>query len=49
MGNYAAGSVKIEKRFSHGLQFLTSYTWSHALADNLTPLSWSNGWGIPER
>ena len=47
MGNYAAGSVKIEKRFSHGLQFLTSYTWSHALADNLTPLSWSNGWGIP--
>jgi hypothetical protein len=47
-GNYAAGSVKIEKRFSHGLQFLTSYTWSHALASNLTPLSWSNGWGIPD-
>jgi hypothetical protein len=46
-GNYAAGTVKIEKRFSHGLQFLTSYTWSHALASNLTPLSWSNGWGIP--
>jgi hypothetical protein len=31
-GNYAAGSVKVEKRFSHGLQFLTSYVWSHALA-----------------
>ena len=30
-GNYAAGSAKLEKRFSHGLQFLTAYTWSHAL------------------
>ena len=42
-GNYAAGSVKIEKRFSHGLQFLTSYTWSHALANSGTPLSGSVG------
>jgi hypothetical protein len=41
-GNYAAGSVKIEKRFSHGLQFLTSYVWSHALADSGTPLSGSS-------
>ncbi len=38
-GNYAAGSVKLEKRFSHGLQFLASYVWSHALADGNTPLS----------
>ncbi len=38
-GNYAAGSVKLEKRFSHGLQFLTSYVWSHALAVGNTPLS----------
>ena len=37
-GNYAAGSVKVEKRFSHGLQFLTSYVWSHALANSGTPL-----------
>jgi len=39
VGNYAAGSVKLEKRFSHGIQFLTSYVWSHALADGNTPLS----------
>jgi hypothetical protein len=38
-GNYAAGSVKLEKRFSKGLQFLASYVWSHALADGNTPLS----------
>ena len=41
-GNYAAGSVKLEKRFSHGLQFLTSYVWSHALANSGTPLSGSS-------
>ncbi len=41
-GNYAAGSAKIEKRFSHGLQFLTSYVWSHALANSGTPLSGSS-------
>ncbi len=41
-GNYAAGSVKAEKRFSHGLQFLASYVWSHALADSGTPLSGSS-------
>jgi len=41
-GNYAAGSVKLEKRFSNGLQFLTSYVWSHALADSGTPLSGSS-------
>jgi len=41
-GNYAAGSVKLERHFSHGLQFLTSYVWSHALADSGTPLSGSS-------
>jgi Carboxypeptidase regulatory-like domain len=41
-GNYAAGSVKVDKRFSHGLQFLTSYVWSHALANSGTPLSGSS-------
>jgi hypothetical protein len=39
LGNYAAGSVKAEKRFSHGLSFLASYVWSHALANGNTPLS----------
>src|SRR4029077_9925629 len=38
-GNYAAGSVKLEKRFSHGLQFMTSYVWSHSLSVGNTPLS----------
>jgi len=46
-GNYAAGSVKVEKRFSNGLQFLTSYVWSHALADSGTPLSGSSNLGLP--
>jgi hypothetical protein len=46
-GNYAAGSVKLEKRFSNGLQFLTSYVWSHALADSGTPLSGSSNLGLP--
>ncbi len=41
-GNYSAASVKLEKRFSRGLQFLTSYVWSHALANSGTPLSGSS-------
>jgi hypothetical protein len=47
-GNYAAGSAKLEKRFSHGLQFLTAYTWSHALANAGTPLSNSSNNGFPD-
>jgi len=47
-GNYAAGSAKLEKRFSRGLQFLTAYTWSHALANAGTPLSGSNNLGFPD-
>ena len=38
-GNYAAGSAKLEKKFSHGLQFISAYTWSHVLANAITPLS----------
>ena len=47
-GNYAAGSAKLEKRFSRGLQFLTAYTWSHALANAGTPLSGSSNIGFPD-
>jgi len=47
-GNYAAGSAKLEKRFSKGLQFLTAYTWSHALANAGTPLSGSSNLGYPD-
>jgi hypothetical protein len=47
-GNYAAGSAKLEKRFSRGLQFLTSYTWAHAMANAGTPLSGSSNFGFPD-
>jgi hypothetical protein len=47
-GNYAALHAKLEKRFSQGLQFLTSYTWSHALANSSTPLSGSGGFAVPD-
>ena len=46
-GNYAALSAKLEKRYSNGLQFLTGYAWSHALANSGTPLSGANGLGTP--
>jgi hypothetical protein len=44
-GNYAAMTSKLEKRFSKGLQFITSYTWGHALANSGTTLSGSSGFG----
>jgi hypothetical protein len=47
-GNYAAFSAKLEKRYSAGLQFLTAYTWSHALANSGTPLSGAAGFGTPD-
>ncbi len=47
-GNYSALATKLEKRFSHGLQLLTAYTWSHALANSNTPLSGSSGLGSPD-
>jgi hypothetical protein len=31
-GNYDALGVKLEKRYSKGLQYTATYTWSHALA-----------------
>ncbi len=41
--NYHGLVTKLEKRFSHGLDFLASYTWGHALTDVTTPLSNSPG------
>ena len=31
--NYHAGSVRIEKRLSHGLTFLSGYTWARSIGD----------------
>ncbi len=47
-GNYAALSGKLEKRYSNGLQFITSYVWAHALANSGTPLSGSSNLGAPD-
>ncbi len=43
VGNYNALTAKLEKRFSKGLQFITAYTYGHALADTGTTLSGSQG------
>jgi hypothetical protein len=48
-GNYAAGTAKLEKRSSHGLSFLTSYTWSHALANGRSLLTGSSGFAFPDQ
>jgi hypothetical protein len=40
---YHAFTAKLEKRFSNNLQFLSSYTWGHALTDVGTTLSGGPG------
>ncbi|MCU1239071.1 MAG: TonB-dependent receptor, partial [Candidatus Solibacter sp.] len=47
-GNYHALTARLEKRFSQGLQFVTSYSYGHALANTGTTLSGSTGFGIPD-
>ena len=47
-GNYEALTGKLEKRFSKGLQFITSYTYGHALANSGTTLSGSSGFGYKD-
>jgi len=39
VSTYNALQSRLEKRFSHGLDFLATYTWSHALDDAQTPLT----------
>jgi hypothetical protein len=41
-GNYEALTAKLEKRLSKGLQFISSFTYGHALANTGTTLSGSN-------
>jgi hypothetical protein len=47
-GNYHGATVKVEKRYSNGFQFLTAYTYGHALANTGTTLSGSTGFGTPD-
>jgi len=42
VSNYNSLQAKLERRYSHGLNFLGTYTWSHSLDDAPTPLG-SNG------
>jgi len=44
-GNYDALTAKLDKRFSRGLQFVSAYTWGHAMANSGTTLSGSSGFG----
>jgi len=40
---YSALQVRLEKRFSHGLQFLVTYTWSKSIDDASTSQGWLGG------
>jgi Carboxypeptidase regulatory-like domain len=42
-GNYNGMTAKLEKRLTAGLQFVTAYTYGHALANSGTTLSGSSG------
>jgi len=42
-GNYQALTAKLEKRLANGLQFISAYTYGHALANSGTTLSGSSG------
>jgi hypothetical protein len=45
MANYNSLQAKLERRFSNGLSFLSSYTWSHNLDDSREPLPSNNDGG----
>jgi hypothetical protein len=43
IGRYDSLQAKIDKSFSHGLSFLTGYTWSHSLDDAVQPIQGTDG------
>ncbi|MGA2350330.1 MAG: carboxypeptidase-like regulatory domain-containing protein [Terracidiphilus sp.] len=45
MANYNSLQAKLERRFSNGLSYLASYTWSHNLDDSREPLPSNNDGG----
>ncbi|MBI2687416.1 MAG: carboxypeptidase regulatory-like domain-containing protein [Acidobacteria bacterium] len=46
ISNYNALAAKFEKRMSHGLTMVSSYTWGHTFANTGTTLSGSSGVGV---
>ncbi len=48
-GNYHGMTGKLEKRYSNGLNFLTTYTWGHALANGGTTLTGSSNQNSKDR
>ena len=48
-GNYHGLTSKLEKRYSSGVTFTSSYTWGHALADTGTTLTGSPNQGSKDR
>ncbi len=46
MSDYHSLQAKLEKRLSHGVNLLTSYTWGHSLDDAPTPLGSSDDGGV---
>ena len=50
LGNasYQAFTAKLEKRYTQGLSFLSSYTWSHSIDDVLETLNQTAGQGLQD-
>jgi hypothetical protein len=47
VSNYNSLQAKLERRFTSGLGFLATYTWSHSLDDASTPLGSNGDGGYP--
>jgi len=45
--SYNSLQTKLERRMSHGLQFLASYTWSHTMDDSSDPLNGGTSYRNP--